>query len=260
MWKRDLEKALRYRLLREYWQGRDVARSVYYSGKYRKYLERFAKEYEAERRRGIRGNSPGEDGEAQIGQAARIRILNAIGAGLGEEIDVWIDGRRVAEGLPFGNVTDRIGLAAGTHRIEVRKRDSGKKVFSSSLAIPSGDSLIAAVGPERGRQRYAFILYGVDPVPVPGETRIRFIHLARGIPAVSVGSERGTVLFRNIRYTEASPYETVEPRFTTLIVQNAVTGQPIATIPNLRFEEGQVLTVVGLISGKRFTSTIVNDR
>jgi hypothetical protein len=145
-----------------------------------------------------------------------LRIMNAL-PGIGP-VDVFLDEARVAYGLPPGEATPYIAVAAGRHALAVRPRSA------SAISAPIADILIdlSPNGSQTAvvyQRQYAM---GNDPNPPPidqsgaifvinddrspiqlGRTRLTGVHLAFGTPQrISIGYPSGEALLYQLALEE----------------------------------------------------------
>ncbi|MFM8742305.1 MAG: hypothetical protein ACKODM_03115, partial [Cytophagales bacterium] len=89
--------------------------------------------------------------------------------------------------------------------------------------------------------------------PAAGNANIRFYHLAAGFAPVWVTTSTGTVLFSNRSYRATAPssgtaynvFQSVTSGTYDLQVRTTgATGAIALTIPNVRFEDGKIYTIV----------------
>jgi hypothetical protein len=89
--------------------------------------------------------------------------------------------------------------------------------------------------------------------PAAGNASIRFYHLAAGFAPVWVTTSTGTVLFSNRSYRATSPssgtafnvFQSITSGTYDLQVRTgSATGSIALTVPNIRFEDGKIYTIV----------------
>jgi hypothetical protein len=144
--------------------------------------------------------------QAQSAADTRIRFAHfSVDA---EGVDIYIDGNKKMQRVPYQAVTDYISVPAGKHTIEARgegQPQTAPAVFEVAPDLGGGKSFtVAALGPVANIQAKVFE-DDLTP-PAAGKSKIRVIHAADGVGAVDVGVKDGDVLFPRLDAGAISTY------------------------------------------------------
>jgi hypothetical protein len=141
-------------------------------------------------------------------------------------IDVYVDGERVREGIPYRTVTDYRDLAPGTYTVQVVPvgEDPAEAVLEETVEAGDVDStldgLLAVIGEVAAENQPLEALFlDDDNSPVdPGTARIRVLHASPNAPAVDVvAGENGDALFENVAFGESGYTEVPEGEYPLVI-------------------------------------------
>ncbi|AXR81718.1 putative lipoprotein [Natrarchaeobaculum sulfurireducens] len=135
------------------------------------------------------------------------------------DIDVYIDGELVREGISYRTVTDYRDLEPATYTIQVvpTGEDSTEAVLEETVEIEEGDSTLAAIGEVAAEnQPLEALLLEDDNSPVdPDTARVRVVHVSPDAPAVDVvAGENGDTLFENVAFGESGYTEVPDGEYT----------------------------------------------
>ncbi|RKD89057.1 DUF4397 domain-containing protein [Halopiger aswanensis] len=140
-------------------------------------------------------------------------------------VDVYVDGERVREGIPYGTVTDYRDLAPGTYRIQIVPAgdDPAEAVLEETVEAgvdPTLDGLLAVLGEVAAENQPLEALFlDDDNSPVdPGTARVRVVHASPDAPAVDVvAGENEDALFENVAFGESGYTEVPEGEYPLVI-------------------------------------------
>ncbi|WP_254533480.1 DUF4397 domain-containing protein [Natrinema gelatinilyticum] len=137
-------------------------------------------------------------------------------------IDVYVDGERVREGISYRTVTEYRDLGPGTYTIQVvpAGEDPAGAVLEETAEIGDGDSTLAVIGEVAAEnQPLQALVLEDDNSPVdPGTARVRVLHASPDAPAVDVvAGENGDALFENVAFGESGYIEVPEGEYTLVI-------------------------------------------
>ncbi|NKE36138.1 DUF4397 domain-containing protein [Natronococcus sp. JC468] len=141
-------------------------------------------------------------------------------------IDVYVDGERVREGISYGTVTDYRDLEPGTYTIQVvpAGEDPAEAVLEETVEAGDVDStldgLLAVIGEVAAENQPLQALFlDDDNSPVDsGTARVRVLHASPDAPAVDVvAGENGDVLFENVAFGESDYTEVPEGEYPLVI-------------------------------------------
>ncbi|NGM70353.1 DUF4397 domain-containing protein [Natronolimnobius sp. AArcel1] len=139
------------------------------------------------------------------------------------DIDIYVDGEQVREGIPYGTVTDYRDLPPGTYTIQVvpAGEDPADAVLEETVEVddedPTVDGLLAVIGEVAAENQPLEALFlDDDNSPVdPSTARVRVLHASPDAPAVDVvAGENGDALFENVGFGESGYVEVPEGEYT----------------------------------------------
>ncbi len=142
---------------------------------------------------------------AQAGDA-RIRLAHFSPDANG--VDVYIDGKKRMNRVPYQAVSDYITVPAGKHTIEVRgegQSETSPALVAASPELAGGESFTAAaLGPVANIQAKVFA-DDLTP-PAAGKSKIRVIHASDVTPTVDIAVKDGDVLFPAVEFGAITTY------------------------------------------------------
>lgn len=138
---------------------------------------------------------------------ARMSVLHASPGA--PTLDIYFDGCLAIEGLPYGALSELVVMPADRHRLDVFAagvRRPEAVLLDSDLALlkPGWEYTLAIVG--EPDQMQATLLGDTTPVPGVGRAWVRVLHASPDAPAVDVGIASGPVLFRQVAFTQTTPF------------------------------------------------------
>lgn len=151
-------------------------------------------------------------------------------------VNVTIDDQTVLTNESFGNVSDYLRVAPGSHTVTIEEaRAGGEVLLEEDLTFEAGTNYTVAVTGEvtAGETFEATVLEDELRAPAENESLVRLVHLSPDAPTVDVtveGTDR--VLFENVTYRNASGYVSVPAGNYTLEVREATpngSGEVLAT-------------------------------
>lgn len=141
-------------------------------------------------------------------------------------IDIYVDGEQVREGIPYGTVTDYRDLPPGTYTVQVvpAGEDPSEAVLEETIEAsdvdPTLDGLLAVIGEVAAENQPLQALFlDDDNSPVDsGTARVRVLHASPDAPAVDVvAGENGDALFENVAFGESGYTEVPEGEYPLVI-------------------------------------------
>ncbi|HEX2927813.1 MAG TPA: DUF4397 domain-containing protein [Ruminiclostridium sp.] len=189
-------------------------------------------------------DNTGTDGLRQMPGISYIRLFHASPGT--PAVDVYVNDRRIARGLSYGQFTEYMPLAVGTYNIEVYP--AGQKatpVLRFNMPIPE-------------RRVYTLAVIGMIPrigiLPVedeyealsPGRVNIRFANLSPLSGNLDLVLRGGPSIFKDIGYTEVSDYRTFLPGRYNFFVRPSNSTNNLLYVPaNLLPRRNLTFYVVG---------------
>lgn len=263
MWQKYLERAIRYKMLADYYRARDDQKFKYYNEKYLRNQKRFVEEYERQKPGG-RPDSPSPDpGDGGSGGASgRIRVLHAYTA-TPSMVDVYVNNRLIAQRVPFAAITSYLRLPTGQYRVEVFSSGTRERaIINQQVTVGANPYTLAMVDDVSGQtNRASLLMYEDDLQSVGARAKVRLIHLSPNAPRVDVAVKGGNVLFSNVGFTDAR-FISIAPGNYDLEIRITGTNQVIYTIPRVQLDVRKVYSIfaVGRVRGNpAFRVLVVQD-
>jgi len=208
-----------------------------------------------------------------FGQAAggRVRVVHA--SPDAPAVDIYVNGGKVLENLPFREYSEYLALPAGNYNVDIKVTGTNTSVKMVPISVANGQDYTAmAVGYAGGKQPGFDVLWLEDDnsLPTGNGVKIRVIHAAPGAPAVDVYATTPfealmgkTPVLSNVPFKAASGYLQVPPG--TYQARVAVAGTQTIAIDSGRLVtwNNMIRTVVAVDhvgGGGPFELIILGDR
>lgn len=125
---------------------------------------------------------------ASAQQGAGVRVVHA--SPDAPAVDIYVNGAKVLENLPFREYSEYLTLPAGTYTVEIKVTGTNTVVKQLSLPVQAGKDYTAiAVGYAASGKTPGFdvmLLEDDNSAPADGRIKLRVAHTAPGAPAVDV--------------------------------------------------------------------------
>lgn len=196
-----------------------------------------------------------------MGSSAFVRLFHAVPDA--PPVDVYANGRLIAKGIAYKQITRYLAVPPGTYKIEVFPTDQKMNpVISASVPVmPNTAATIAAVGMLADIQPLV-ISENYMPKIDKNKSYIRFVHLSPDAPAVDITLPDGTKIFENIAFTEASDYVELDPGSYAVQVRPAGSNEVVLSLPKVELKPGTVYSAyaVGLVAGEpKLEALLITD-
>ncbi|WP_044641946.1 DUF4397 domain-containing protein [Risungbinella massiliensis] len=266
MWQKYLDRAIRYKMLADYYRAKDDRKYKYYNEKYLRNQRRFAEEYERQKIGGGRSDLPSPSPEPREGGSTRsngrLRMLHAYTA-TPSMVDVYVNNRLIAQRVPFAAITSYLRLPTGSYRMEVFPAGTKERaIVNQQLTVGANPYTLAVVDDVSGQTNKASLLtYEDDLQSVGARAKVRLIHLSPNAPRVDVAVKGGNVLFSNVGFTDAR-FISIPPGNYDLEIRITGTNQVIYTIPRVQLDARKIYSIfaVGRVRGNpAFRVLVVQD-
>lgn len=150
--------------------------------------------------------------------SARVRIVHA--SPDAPAVDIYVNGGKVLENLPFREYSEYLSLPTGTYNVEIKVAGTNTLVKQISVPVQAGKDYTAiAVGYAGSGRTPGFdvmLLEDDNSAPADGRIKLRVAHTAPGAPAVDVyvttpfeTLEGKQPVLTNVPFKAASGYLTV---------------------------------------------------
>jgi hypothetical protein len=166
------------------------------------------------------------------------------------KVDLYVDGTRTVAAVPFKTASRYHSLPAGAHTLAVRPAGSAPTstpAASVRASVRAGAPYSAVLlGPMA--QLKAVVVEDDFTAPPAGRAKLRVIDAAPQSPPLDIAVAGGPVLFRDVRFGEVTPFETVTAGTFGMEVRAAGTSRVLFTQGAARMPAGMIVTVAGTIS------------
>lgn len=225
-----LQKAAHYDLLAQYYKYSNPNLHIHFYLKHLKHINKVMQN---------RFNESGRN--ASTGQNGMIRILHAsLDTG---NIDVYMNDQQVITDLAFMERSDYFSLPQGTNQLDIFPAgNKTETVLSKQITVVPGTFFTLAVN---GKAESVNLLAVTNfPGVPPGESKVRFLHLAEDFPPFDIAVKERDVVFPKVSYQQVTEYLGLTPMTVDLEARSAGTKKVIMLMPNLHFKENGTYTVV----------------
>lgn len=121
-------------------------------------------------------------------QNGRVRVVHA--SPDAPAVDIYVNGGKVLENLPFKEYSDYLAVPAGTYNVEIKVTGTDTVVKALSLPVSANrDYTAVAVGYATGNRQPGFdvkLLEDDNSLPANNGVKLRVMHGAPGAPEVDV--------------------------------------------------------------------------
>lgn len=176
-------------------------------------------------------------------------------------VDVWVDGARVLQDVPFETFSAYLEVPSGDRRVQVTPTGaSSPMVIDATLSLTAGTyytvaatGLLSSIG--------AAVLVD-DPETTQNGAKIRFVHAGPDAPNVDITLPDGTILFADVAFNEAEGFLTTPGGSYDLQVRVAGTDNVVLSFDNVTLEDGTIYSVfaTGLVSDSSLGAIVALDQ
>jgi hypothetical protein len=164
-------------------------------------------------------------------------------------VDIWVDGNRVLQNVPFKAISDYLVVPAGSYRIHVSPAGATTSIVIDATVTLEGNKsyTVAATGLLGANDLKPLVLVD-DPTTENQKAKVRFVHTSPDAPAVDIAVKGGPVLFGNVKFREASDYLSVDAGGYDLEVRLAGSNTVALSVPavQLAAKGNYIVFAVGL--------------
>jgi len=175
---------------------------------------------------------------------ARVRVAHA--SPDAPDVDVYVEGDRVIQGLSFRSVTDYLELSAGTYTVAITAaEDPDTVVFEGDLTLEEAtDYTIAAIG-ELGEDTFRPEVLVDDNEELSDQiAQVRVLHASPDAPAVDVTAFDGQfAVFHGVEFGETTRYLALPAREDTFGIRPTDSTENVFQV-DLELQGGTVYTLI----------------
>jgi Domain of unknown function (DUF4397) len=154
-------------------------------------------------------------------------------------LTVRVDGKVVTTPVRFPTVSSYLWLPAEQHTVQLR--GSGVEVSSRTTFAAGSATTVAVMG--RAAHPLARVFHDQLLAPPAGDSRIRVVHAAPGVPPADVVASTGTVLFANIAFTQDPGYRAVPAGTYSVVMRRAGTSAILLAAKGIAVQPGAIYSI-----------------
>jgi len=198
--------------------------------------------------------------QAQTG-ASRVRFLHAVPGA--PNMDVYLDGARVAADVAYGEATPHFNVTDGSHQVALRQ--AGTDAAAAPLlevAVPLSANLAFMVVVQGTPDALSAVLYEdiLDPLD-PGFARLTAVNAIADAPALDVVTAEGGALLQGVSFGVQFGSINIPTSAQNLVMVPAggAVDSAIATVGDISLQSGVLYTLVtlGTLDGDVTPTTLV---
>jgi hypothetical protein len=208
-------------------------------------------------------NAPPASEVKQRGNAL-VRVINAIP---GEpSVDVSADDAKVFTGIAHKTTTPYKEVSAERHTFRIRPagKDTAPPLAENSEGLSNGKHYTAVAWTDTGGKPSLYIVDDDLVPPSSGKAKVRVIQASPNTGEIDVYAKEGNKkLVGGVNPLKATSYSELDPISGTIEVRPSGKNNAVLTIPNAKFNAGDVYTIVVMGQAKGATkpeATIVEDK
>jgi uncharacterized protein DUF4397 len=160
-------------------------------------------------------------------------------------VDVFVDGERVFENVPYSTTTDYHALAPGQHHVQVAPagKSADQSVIDTTVDLTRGKPYtVLAMG--KLADIKAEVLADTSKAPQADHARVRFVNAAAGSGPVDIYPTGSSTPLLTDQYFGSADYVNIPAGTYTFDVAPAGSTQIVLTSQQLKFEPGWVYSLV----------------
>lgn len=201
---------------------------------------------------------------------SRVRVVHA--SPDAPPVDIYVDGQKALEGIPFGDYSDYVTVPSGQHNFAVFVGGTMTKVAETNPTLsPGQDYSVIAIGfAGKAPALSLLLLYDTTADPGPTSAKVRVVHAAPSAPAVDVywsspyqTLANRTPVLAGVPFGAASGYLTVSPGQSQASVAVAGTKTVAINSGRLVLPQNSVRTIIAIDNkdgGAPFGAIVLLDR
>lgn len=161
-------------------------------------------------------------------------------------LEVRVDGKRWSD-LRFTGVSGYAAVPAGQHAVSLR--GGAVNVTANSAFVAGSAHTVAAMG--RAGAPSAKVFTDRLAAPPSGDANVRVVHAAPGAPAADVVAQTGTVLFKDISFSQDPGYRSVPGGSYSVTMKRAGTNDILLAARGIAVQPGAVYSIWAVGGGGR---------
>jgi len=180
-----------------------------------------------------------------MAQAAQSRLRVMHDSPDAGTVDVFVDGERAFQNVPYSTTTDYQSVPPGQHRVQVAPagKSANKSVIDVTIDLRRGTPYtVLALGKLANIKGQ--LLADTNKVPPAGNARVRIVHAAAGVGPVDVYPSGSETPVLTSQYFGSADYINIPAGTYAFDVKLAGSSETVLTSQQLRFEAGWVYSLV----------------
>ncbi|WLR50776.1 DUF4397 domain-containing protein [Bacillus tianshenii] len=173
-------------------------------------------------------------------------------------VDIYVDGKLVAEKAAFKDVTDYLKLPAGKYKVEVfasGTKDEQDPVIQADLTTEAGQAYTAAA--VNTVDKIELVVTKDDLTLPKGTTKIRVGHFSPNAPEVTVKLKDGKPVFENVAFKDVTSFTQLSPGIYDFVVNTAVGNQQVLDLSGTKLEADTIYSVYAVNTADKIEPLIV---
>ncbi|WP_435361274.1 DUF4397 domain-containing protein [Haloarchaeobius sp. DFWS5] len=174
-------------------------------------------------------------------------------------VDVFVDGRVVAEAVEFGTISDYLELETGHHDVNLMPVGGQDETLLRTVIDFDAGSEYTVLALGAAEDPDSLVLQDRNEVHSRAG-RLRVVNVCLDVPAVDVGFD-GAMKFSNLPAGTASEYANFGADDYTMQVVPTDAGELLFEVPDVRIEDGMTYTafIVGEVATGSFDVVVTHD-
>ena len=177
-------------------------------------------------------------------------------------VDVWVDGSRVLEDVPFRAVSGYLEVPAGEHRVQVTATGTTSPSVIDAMVTLTEDTAYTVAATGRLAEIAPTVLVDDRTAPAAGTTHVRFVHASPDAPPVDVKvANGGPTIFADTAFRAFAGYSPVAAGTYDLEVRLSSDDALVLTVPGVQFSGATNVTIfaIGLAGNSTLAALPVID-
>jgi hypothetical protein len=169
------------------------------------------------------------------------------------QVDLYLDGSLVVEGISYGTATEFAAISAVEHQIQVVPAggETDAAVLDETLGVDAGQAYQGVVAgiltdDDDDDNDLRLVTSEIDLTPIPaGQARIRALHTVPDAGDVNIVAS-GVELFSEVGFSDVSDYAVVDAAAYDVQVVATENNTPVVEAAGLQLQEGTVYDVFAI--------------
>ena len=194
--------------------------------------------------------------QQRVANSALIRMANF--APTYSKVDTYIDGTKVAGGLPYGGISRYFAIEPGVHSFQVSRINQQENYFAEKEFSMEAKKYTVAITRNTNNQN-VILKYSNEFNPRSGLAGLRFINLSADSPPLNFGVSEGPTFAEGVSFQGGTNFISIQPDNYNLAISNANNGEVLLRSENISIEANNNYTVfiIGSYADNNLSSTLL---